>query len=718
MSRVGRIRILVCGASALLCALTVLASPSAPSGASARPAPRLATAADTSAFQAGNIVSDAVFYDSGSMTATDVQAFLNAKGANCQATGGVPCLKDYTMATPDEPADAYCPRAYAGAASESAASIIAKVAAACGISPRVLLVTLQKEQALVTRSGPTDHVYQRAMGYGCADSMNGGCSAYYPGLFNQLYFAAKQFKRYAANPTGYSFVPRMNNYVAWNPDPACGTGVVLIQNQATASLYNYTPYQPNAAALSAGYGLSANGCASYGNRNFWLYFTDWFGSTQTMGRDVDAPVGTLDGASGGAGVLNVSGWAYDPNVVAASVAVHVYVDGVYAGALTADASRPDVGAAYPGVGNNHGYSGSVPAAEGQRTACVYAINQGAGYTNPLLGCLTVQVGQSRNPIGNVDSVSTSGRTLSVAGWAWDPDVPTTPLTVHIYVNGQWGGAVTANVNRPDVGLVYPAAGPVHGFTWSTQVSAPGNYTVCAFGINQGAGTTNPQLACRQVTVSAAPWNPIGSLDSISVSGRAATLSGWALDGDAGTSPVAVHVYVDGAWAGAYTANTSRPDVGAVYAGAGPNHGFAIPVEVPGGSHQVCAYLINAGYGSTNPLLACRTVTIDPAAWNPFGSVDNVSIQSGALKVSGWVIDPDKPLGDVTVHVYVDGYWGGLTVADGARPDVGLAYASAGAQHGYALSLPVASGRHTVCVYAINVGSGSTNPLIACRVVTS
>ena len=67
-----------------------------------------------------------------------------------------------------------------------------------------------------------------------------------------------------------------------------------IQNQATANLYYYTPYQPNAAALRAGYG-EGDGCSAYGNRNFYQYFTDWFGSTQ---RD---PAAEIDAEYHGAG---------------------------------------------------------------------------------------------------------------------------------------------------------------------------------------------------------------------------------------------------------------------------------------------------------------------------------------------------------------------------------------------------------------------------------
>jgi len=59
----------------------------------------------------------------------------------------------------------------------------------------------------------------------------------------------------------------------------CGYGVVNIQNRSTQALYNYTPYQPNPGALAAGWGTAP--CGAYGNRNFYLYFTSWFGPTNT-----------------------------------------------------------------------------------------------------------------------------------------------------------------------------------------------------------------------------------------------------------------------------------------------------------------------------------------------------------------------------------------------------------------------------------------------------
>jgi hypothetical protein len=119
------------------------------------------------------------------------------------------------------------------------------------------------------------------MGQGCPDTA--ACDTRYYGFFNQVYGAAWQLKRYA-NPPGTSqyftwYAPGRTWNVRWHPDAACGSSPVSIENQATADLYYYTPYQPNAAALRAGYG-EGDGCSSYGNRNFFQYFTDWFGSTQ------------------------------------------------------------------------------------------------------------------------------------------------------------------------------------------------------------------------------------------------------------------------------------------------------------------------------------------------------------------------------------------------------------------------------------------------------
>lgn len=243
-----------------------------------------AQAADTRDFNPGNIISDAVFFDGRAMDAGAIQNFLIGKSpSSCAAaaTDGSPCLEDYRLNTATIAADGLC-AGYQGATRESAAQIIAKVAVSCRISPRVILVLLQKEMGFITSSNPTAKMYDRAAGYYCPDIGTGWCHPDYAGLQKQLYNAGKQYQRYATYPRNYSYRAGFNNTIQWSVPASCGTSVVYIQNQATAGLYNYTPYRPNQAALNAGYG-TGNSCSAYGNRNFWLYYTDWFGSTQSTG---------------------------------------------------------------------------------------------------------------------------------------------------------------------------------------------------------------------------------------------------------------------------------------------------------------------------------------------------------------------------------------------------------------------------------------------------
>ncbi|TYP89871.1 hypothetical protein [Blastococcus xanthinilyticus] len=290
---VGRLPVAL--ALALLTLATVLVAPLGP-------APRvdLQPAADARQFNAGNIISDEVFFAGGSMSAPEVQAFLDVKNPACYpAPDGTPCLRNYRQSTPTMGATAFCGH-YPGGGWESAADIIAKVGWACGVNPRVLLVLLQKEQSLVTAKGATltPTRYQKATGFGCPDTAP--CDPAFGGFFYQVYNAARQFQNYRINASRFGYRAGITQQIRWSPDAACGSGSVYVANQATAGLYNYTPYQPNAAALAAGY-RTGDGCSAYGNRNFWLYYTDWFGSTQSPGGGVVAAKYASWG--GAAGVL-------------------------------------------------------------------------------------------------------------------------------------------------------------------------------------------------------------------------------------------------------------------------------------------------------------------------------------------------------------------------------------------------------------------------------
>lgn len=235
-----------------------------------------AHAADLSRFRAGNIIADEVFFDSDTMTLTQIDVFLRRKGEKCQP--GYVCLADYRQNTPDRPVDDFC-SGYAGRNSESAAAIIAKVAQSCGINPQVLIVMLQKEQGLVTHRYPSAGRYDAAMGQGCPD--DAGCDPAYRGFFYQVYYAARQFQRYVQLPYFSWYDPGRTWNIQYHERLSCGTAPVYVENVATSVLYYYTPYQPNAAALAAGYG-DGDSCSSTGNRNFFSLFWDWFGNPQGL----------------------------------------------------------------------------------------------------------------------------------------------------------------------------------------------------------------------------------------------------------------------------------------------------------------------------------------------------------------------------------------------------------------------------------------------------
>jgi hypothetical protein len=251
-------------------------------------------AADLNGFDPGFIISDEVFFNSSTMSASAIQNFLNAKAPSCTdytvGTTKYTCIKNYTTSSADRVADSRC-TAVSGKSGQSAAAIIYTVAKACGINPQVILVTLQKENGLIT-SAKSPGSYRTAMGYGCPDTAP--CDTQYYGFFNQVYKASSQFIRYGQS-TGFNHNADRTSNVGFHPNTSCGSTPVYIRNKATAALYNYTPYQPNAAALKAGYSVG-DSCSSYGNRNFYNYFTDWFG----------APANLLSGGSFDGSTL--TGW--------------------------------------------------------------------------------------------------------------------------------------------------------------------------------------------------------------------------------------------------------------------------------------------------------------------------------------------------------------------------------------------------------------------------
>lgn len=258
-------------------------------------------------WRAGRIIDDDVFTNKSAMSVAEIQRFLNTKMPDCDTNGsgmvggvtraqygaarGNPapftCLRDYYEVPKTAPGNFTPKNNYGGKArpdgARSAARLIWDAAQKHSISPKVLLVTLQKEQSLLTDDWPFRRQFMYAMGAYCPDGANGAeCDPNYRGFSIQMLEGAELFRYYLDNmnqPWWSYKKPYRTNYILWNvQNTSCGGSNVFIENKATAALYTYTPYQPNQAALDNLYG-TGNGCSAYGNRNFWRIFNDWFGTT-------------------------------------------------------------------------------------------------------------------------------------------------------------------------------------------------------------------------------------------------------------------------------------------------------------------------------------------------------------------------------------------------------------------------------------------------------
>lgn len=259
-------------------------------------------------FNPGRIIDDSIFYDKDSMNVQQIQAFLNSQVGQCDTWGNGPsgrgdgrtaaqfaaaqhsnywhqppyvCINNYHE-NPNTGETSFEKGGGAFSGGISAAQIIYNAAQEYGISPKVLLVLLKKEsQNVLNDNWPVKGQYKYAMGYGCPDSgpnYTAACVNSKAGFYKQMTLAAWQLKYYKDHykDGGYSLRIGWNN-IQYSPNPACGTKRVNIENVATLSLYIYTPYVPNDAAL-ANFPGTAN-CGAYGNRNFFMFYNQLFGST-------------------------------------------------------------------------------------------------------------------------------------------------------------------------------------------------------------------------------------------------------------------------------------------------------------------------------------------------------------------------------------------------------------------------------------------------------
>ena len=243
------------------------------------------TASALSSYSNSDLINDAIFLDSSSMTQSQIQSFLFSQGSY---------LANYTSYSSRDNTNVL------------ASQIIYEASQDYGINPQVILATMQKEESLVTDPDPLQSQLDFAMGYECADST--GCSAY-SGLFNQVDNGTWQlrfdydkltgsiqlggsstltsYEQSESYPCGTSSIPppysstNNTNYHFYYPGLTSGTNVTFydgygtaytnftIANASTASLYCYTPHA---------YPGSSKDYYS-GSYNFVVAFDSWWGNS-------------------------------------------------------------------------------------------------------------------------------------------------------------------------------------------------------------------------------------------------------------------------------------------------------------------------------------------------------------------------------------------------------------------------------------------------------
>lgn len=188
-------------------------------------------------FNPAFIISDPELFDYTSWTRNDIQQFLNGRGS---------FLKNYQSTN-------------TSGTSMMAADIIHEAAQRYQINPKYILVTLQKEQSLITDDTPSQKQLDWAAGYSVCDS----CSMEDPkiqkfkGFGKQVDNAAGIMRWYFQN-LDKGYIKKKD--VATTIDNT----EVIPGSWATAFLYTYTPHL-------------------HGNRNFWRIWDTWFAQVYPNG---------------------------------------------------------------------------------------------------------------------------------------------------------------------------------------------------------------------------------------------------------------------------------------------------------------------------------------------------------------------------------------------------------------------------------------------------
>ncbi len=148
------------------------------------------------------------------------------------------------------------------------------------------------------------------------------------------------------------------------------------------------------------------------------------------------------------------------------------------------------------------------------------------------------VDPAKQPTGCLDNCAGGELQISLNGWAYDPNVPSTPIDMHVYVYQSDGTTrygdihiIHADLERPDLAtaLSIPTN---HGYLTTIPIADAGTYKVKVYAIDLN-GDGNPQIGATQTVTVGVPYIAANGQAQICNSatrltgGEATTLnSGW------------------------------------------------------------------------------------------------------------------------------------------------------------------------------------------------
>ncbi len=395
--------------------------------------------------------------------------------------------------------------------------------------------------------------------------------------------------------------------------------------------------------------------------------------------------------------FTVSGWAFDADAGSTPTEVEVKVDGVVLNGTPELADTLDAAVPKSLGSTDHGFSIAIPGlTPGKHTISIYAVDvypNGQATAQPpvLIGSSVVTNGV---PVGHLNQPPS---TVTLTGWALDPDLGTAPATVNLYVDDSFFGSFTADApNVPGI----PAKDKNHAFSIDISDLPAGSHSI-TLTVDDNRTSDENEVVFYDGFIE--NHKPIGAIQTVT----GTQITGWAYDPDTAADPIPVDVYVDGIYAETVSADQAAAGVSQLSGLPNDDHGFVANLPALSyGKHKIQIYAAES-QGNVSVLIGTMTVTNN----RPIGAVETVN----ATTVVGWAADPDTLGSSIQVEVYVNGVLAITRTAGIPRPDLTtkppLSTDPGFDEYGYSLTLTgLSSGANEVDVYAVDSNNGMVSPL--------